>query len=364
MAIVMLIFIIALFFGAVGTPLVRRMATRTGFIAVPQADRAHTEPTALMGGLAIYIAAIIALILILFATALVGNALRLSEVISIIIAGSLMAAIGLWDDKSSLPAYIKLAIQFVPILIVYFAGVQANPPLSIFGIDHGLLNFFVTAGWILYITNAINYLDNADGIAVMTSATTSAIFLLIAILNDQQLVSLLAAAVLGASLGFARYNLPLPKSTIFMGDSGSLFLGFLLAVLGIKIRIPANEPEITWMVPIIVLGLPIFDTILVFISRTRRRVSFFRGGVDHTTHRLARLGMDRLSVALVVGLICGVLGLIAIFVTQASRSEAYLVFASLGVIFLYVLWQIELKPSYKFRTGLDELPTEIQEVQN
>jgi UDP-GlcNAc:undecaprenyl-phosphate GlcNAc-1-phosphate transferase len=111
MAIVMLIFIIALFFGAVGTPLVRRMATRTGFIAVPQADRAHTEPTALMGGLAIYIAAIIALILILFATALVGNALRLSEVISIIIAGSLMAAIGLWDDKSSLPAYIKLAIQ-------------------------------------------------------------------------------------------------------------------------------------------------------------------------------------------------------------------------------------------------------------
>jgi UDP-GlcNAc:undecaprenyl-phosphate GlcNAc-1-phosphate transferase len=156
--------------------------------------------------------------------------------------------------------------------------------LSIFGIDHGLLNFFVTAGWILYITNAINYLDNADGIAVMTSATTSAIFLLIAILNDQQLVSLLAAAVLGASLGFARYNLPLPKSTIFMGDSGSLFLGFLLAVLGIKIRIPANEPEITWMVPIIVLGLPIFDTILVFISRTRRRVSFFRGGVDHTTH--------------------------------------------------------------------------------
>ena len=363
MAIVMLIFIIALFFGAAGTPLVRRLATRTGFIATPQADRAHTEPTALMGGLAIYVAAIIALMLMLFATALVGNALRLSEVISIIIAASLMAAIGLWDDKNSLPAYIKLASQFVPILIVYFAGVQANLPLSI-GIDPGLLNFIVTAGWILYITNAINYLDNADGIAVMTSATASAIFLLIAILNDQQLVSLLAAAVLGASLGFARYNLPLPRSTIFMGDSGSLFLGFLLAVLGIKIRIPANEPEITWMVPIIVLGLPIFDTILVFISRTRRGVSFFRGGVDHTTHRLARLGMDRLSVALAVGLICGVLGLVAIFVTQASLSEAYLVFASLGVIFLYGLWQLELKPSHKFRTGLDELPTEVQEVQN
>ena len=149
-----------------------------------------------------------------------------------------------------------------------------------------------------------------------------------------------------------------------MGDSGSLFLGFLLAVLGIKIRIPANEPEITWMVPIIVLGLPIFDTAMVFISRTRRGVSFFRGGVDHTTHRLARLGMDPLSVAFAVALICGALGLIAIFVTQASKSQAYLIFASLGVIFVYALWQLELRPSLKIRTGLDELPTEVKGAQN
>ena len=130
------------------------------------------------------------------------------------------------------------------------------------------------------------------------------------------MVSVLAAGVLGASLGFARYNLPLPKSTIFMGDSGSLFLGFLLAVLGIKIRIPQNVTDITWMIPVIVLGLPIFDTTMVFISRMRRGVSFFRGGVDHTTHRLSRYGMDKLSVALTVSLITGALGLVAIFVTR------------------------------------------------
>jgi UDP-GlcNAc:undecaprenyl-phosphate GlcNAc-1-phosphate transferase len=303
-----------------------------------------------MGGTAIYAAAISALVLMLFATALVGNVFRLSEMVSIIIGGTLMAAIGLWDDRQALPSWVKLAAQILPVVIVFFAGVQADLPL-LFGRWDPAINFIVTTCWILYITNAVNYLDNADGIAIMTSATASAIFLLIAILNGQQLVSILAAAVLGASLGFARYNLPLPKSTIFMGDSGSLFLGYLLAILGIKIRIPTNAPQITWMAPIIVLGLPIFDTALVFISRTRRKVSFFRGGVDHTTHRLARLGLDKLAVALTVSLICGALGLVAIFITQASLTEAYIVFATLGVIALYGLWQLEFKPTLQFRVG-------------
>ena len=219
-----------------------------------------------------------------------------------------MAAIGLWDDRRALPPKIKLALQLIPATVVFIAGVRVNLPLAESSGLNTFLNYLVTICWILFITNAVNFLDNADGIAIMTSASTSAIFLLIAVLNGQELVSILAAAILGASLGFARYNLPLPKSTIFMGDSGSLFLGFLLAVLGVKIRVPTNNIQITWMVPIIVLGLPMFDTTMVFISRKRRGISFFQGGVDHTTHRLARLGMDSLSVALTVSLISGALG--------------------------------------------------------
>jgi len=185
----------------------------------------------------------------------------------------------------------------------------------------------------------------------MTTAAASASFMIIAILNGQQLVSILAAAILGASLSFARYNLPLPRSSIFMGDSGSLFLGYLLAILGIKIRIPANDIQITWMVPIIVLGFPIFDTVLVFISRTRRGVSFFRGGVDHSTHRLSRLGLDGLSVAFAATIITGALGLVAIFITQATLSEAYTVAIALLGVGLYALWRLEFRVSYKFRTG-------------
>lgn len=359
MTTIMLIFTMALFFGSVGTPLARQVAIKAGFIANPKADRAHTEPTALMGGLAIYGAAIVALVLIMFVSALIGNIFRLSELAVIIIAASVMAAVGLWDDRRPLSPKVKLVVQVIPALMVYLAGVGVRLPLS--GLEpewREVINFLVSIGWLLFITNAVNYSDNADGVAVMTSATCSAIFLLIAVLNGQQLVSILAAAVLGASLGFARYNLPLPRSTIFMGDSGSLFLGFLLAVLGIKIRIPGNAPEITWLVPIIVLALPIFDTLLVYISRKRRGISFFQGGIDHTTHRLSRLGLDKLSVALAVSLFNGAFGLVAIFITQASRAEAYTVAGALLAVMALVLWRIEFVPSLWFRTGQKATPLE------
>ncbi|MDX1522322.1 MAG: MraY family glycosyltransferase, partial [Anaerolineae bacterium] len=278
MTTIMLIFAAAFSFSFVSTPLVRRLALRSGIIAVPKSDRAHTEPIALMGGLAIYAAACLALIVVTFlVSTFMGNLFRLPEFLMIVLGASIMAAIGLWDDRVAFPSWLKLSLQFIPAVLVFAAGVQVKLPLFSIPVVGYLLNFALTICWILFITNALNLLDNADGVAIMTSATTSAIFMLIAILNGQQLVSVLAAAVSAASLGFARYNLPLPKSTIFMGDSGSLFLGYLIAILGIKIRIPANDIQITWMVPLIVLGLPIFDTVLVFISRTRRGISFFQG---------------------------------------------------------------------------------------
>ncbi|RME73793.1 MAG: undecaprenyl/decaprenyl-phosphate alpha-N-acetylglucosaminyl 1-phosphate transferase [Chloroflexi bacterium] len=352
MTVIMLIFVTALFFGSVGTPLARKLALRAGFIALPKSDRAHTEPTALMGGLAIYAAAIGALgVISVFLLVTGGNPFRLQEVTAILIGASAMAAIGLWDDRFPLPPGLKLGAQVLPTVLVFVAGVRVQLPLLDIGHWNLVLNFLVTLCWILYVTNAVNYLDNADGVAIMMTASASAYFMIIAILNGQRLVSVLAAALLGASLGFARYNLPLPRSTIFMGDSGSLFLGFLLAVLGIKIRIPGNDIQVTWMVPVIILGLPIFDTALVFISRTRRGVSFFRGGVDHTTHRLARLGMDRLSVALTVSLITGALGLVALFITQATLAEAYVVAGTLALLALYVLWRLEFKASPELRVG-------------
>lgn len=351
-SLIMLIFITALLFGAAGTPIVRQIAIKAGFIAVPKADRAHTEPTALMGGVAIYGAAAVALTLITVgATLLLGNRFRLSEVGAITVGASLMAGVGYLDDRYTLSPRWKLLGEVVPALVVFGAGVRIQLPILPIGSWNIALNFALTVLWILFITNALNYMDNADGVAIMTTAAAAAIFMLIALLNDQQLVSILAAAVLGASLGFARYNLPLPKSTIFMGDSGSLFLGFLLAVLGIKIRVPGNSNLITWMVPVLVLGFPIFDTVMVYISRKRRGISFFQGGVDHTTHRLARFGMSGLAVAFFAALVTGALGLTAIFITQATAAEALVVGVTLLAVAGYALWWLEFRPSFFHRTG-------------
>jgi UDP-GlcNAc:undecaprenyl-phosphate GlcNAc-1-phosphate transferase len=346
MATVMAIFVVALAFAGVSTPLIQRLATRLGFMALPRQDRAHHYPTAMMGGVAIYAGAILALLAAMVLTPLIlGRVLRLPELFGILTAATLMAAIGLWDDRKALKPYLKLVCQLVPVIIVMLAGVRVSLRVPL------VINLLITACWLLYITNAVNYLDNLDGIATMVAAVSGAFFTLIAVLNGQRLVSMLAAALTGASLGFARYNLPLPRARIFMGDAGALFLGFMLAVLGIKLRVPGNTSYVTWMVPVIVLGLPIFDTALVIISRRRRGVSFFRGGVDHTTHRLKRLGMDDLSVALSIGLINGALGILATFVMQAEIWEAYAVAAALSLLALYVIWMIEIRASDDIRVG-------------
>jgi UDP-GlcNAc:undecaprenyl-phosphate GlcNAc-1-phosphate transferase len=161
-----------------------------------------------------------------------------------------------------------------------------------------------------------------DGLSSGVGAVAAACFLLMAAMNDQYLVSGLAAGVLGACLGFLVYNFN--PATIFMGDSGSLFLGFVLAALGIKLRFPANTNWVTWMVPVLVLGVPVFDTTLVMVSRLRRGTNpFTTPGKDHVSHRLARLGWTEREVVLLLYLTGCALGAVATFVSLASPGEAY-----------------------------------------
>jgi UDP-GlcNAc:undecaprenyl-phosphate GlcNAc-1-phosphate transferase len=213
------------------------------------------------------------------------------------------------------------------------------------------LNIILTFAWVLYVTNAVNFSDNMDGVAAGISAVSSAFLTLIAAMNGQYLVATLAAAILGASLGFLRYNLPVPRATIFMGDAGALFLGYMLSILGIKLRFPHNANFVTWMVPVLVLGVPLFDTTMVFISRFRRGVSPLQGGVDHCSHRLARLGLGPLGATLTLDLVGGALGLSAVFVMQADPVEGYAIGAMALTAALYALWAIEWRPSERQRVG-------------
>jgi UDP-GlcNAc:undecaprenyl-phosphate GlcNAc-1-phosphate transferase len=309
------------------TPLVRELAIKTGLVDKPNARKIHKRPIPLMGGIAIYLAFLLALVFL-------GNRSYIQQVAGIFIGATVCSFMGLWDDRRGLGPLPKLVGQLVASGLLVLSGVQVRVlPLA-------ALNIAVTILWVVGITNAMNLLDNMDGLCGGVGATASAFFLLLAAMSGQYLVGALAAALLGACIGFLVYNLN--PASIFMGDAGSLFLGFMLASVGIKLRFPENVDFVTWMIPVIVLGLPIFDTTLVFISRLRRGLNpLTTPGKDHISHRLVKLGYTRREAVLTLYLVGAVLGVVAMYLTQATVTEGYVVGGLVLAAGLYFLWKFE-----------------------
>jgi len=326
----MLIVFTALGLAVGATPLVRRLARRLGVLDQPSARKVHTVPTPRLGGVAIYGAAILALVFF-------GDRFYVSQVVGIFLGATLVSFLGLWDDRRPLPAWVKLAGQIVAGLILILSGVQ----ITVF--RHPIVNGAATVLWVVFITNALNLLDNMDGLAGGVAAIAAVFFLLLAAMSGQYLVGALAAALLGACIGFLVYNLN--PATIFMGDGGALFIGFLLAAVGIKLRFPDNVDFVTWMVPVLVLALPILDTALVFISRLRRgKNPLTTPGKDHISHRISRRTGSRREAVLICYLIAGAAGVAAVFVTQATLIEGYAVGVLALAAGIFALWRFEREP--------------------
>jgi UDP-GlcNAc:undecaprenyl-phosphate GlcNAc-1-phosphate transferase len=310
------------------TPVMRLVALRFGVIDQPAARKIHANPVPLLGGAAIYVAFI--LVLLLF-----GDRRYIHEVVGIFIGATLVSLMGVVDDRWGLGSYVKLLGQLLAACILIYSGVQ----VSIWG---NWLDLVITIGWVVGITNAMNLLDNMDGLSGGIAMIAAVFFTLLAALSDQYLVGALAAALAGACAGFLVYNWN--PAHIFMGDTGSLFLGFLLAAVGIKLRFPSNSDTITWMIPVMVLAVPVFDTTLVFISRLRRgKNPLTTPGKDHISHRLAFLTGSRREAVLLCYLIAGAVGLASIFITQANLTEAMTVGVALLLIALYGLWWLEFR---------------------
>jgi UDP-GlcNAc:undecaprenyl-phosphate GlcNAc-1-phosphate transferase len=323
----MLIFASALVVAIGGTPVVRRLALQLGVIDQPSTRKIHVNPIPLLGGVAIYAAFIVALLLF-------GDRFRLDELVSILVGASLMSFLGLWDDRRGLSPGFKLLGQVLAASILVLTGVRVGT------FRWEMLNVLVTLSWVVVITNALNLLDNMDGLSGGVGATAAIFFLLLAATNGQYLVGALSAGLVGACLGFLVYNFN--PASIFMGDAGSLFLGFVLAAVGIKLRFPENIEMVTWMVPVLILGLPLFDTALVIVSRLRRRLNpLTTPGRDHLSHRLVALGYTRREAVLVCYLICAALGVLALFVTQASIIEGYVVGGLVAVAAMWGMWRLD-----------------------
>jgi UDP-GlcNAc:undecaprenyl-phosphate GlcNAc-1-phosphate transferase len=310
------------------TPIMRRLAMRYAVVDAPSGRKIHTAPVPMLGGAAIYVSFV--LVLIFF-----GDRFYINQVVGIFVGATFMSLMGVVDDRWGLGSYIKLVGQLLAAAILVFSGVQ----VQIFG---GWLDIVLTILWVVGITNAMNLLDNMDGLSGGIAMITAVFFTLLAAMSGQYLVGALAAALAGACAGFLIYNWN--PAHIFMGDTGSLFLGFLLAAVAIKLRFPSNSVTVTWMIPLLVMAVPIFDTTLVFVSRLRRgKNPLTTPGKDHLSHRLARLTGSRREAVLLCYLLAGAIGLLAVFLTQASRPEALFVGIIVVVGAVYGIWWLEFR---------------------
>ena len=335
MATYLVVFAGVLFLAVVGTPLARKLGLRLDAVDRPDPTRkVHTVPTPRLGGVAIFLSTLIAILFL-------GEQYNLTQLGSILVGAAIISLMGLWDDRFSLPPLVKLIGQIGAAILLILTDVRISSFGSLW------LNVALTLVWVVGITNAFNLLDNMDGLSGGIAAIAAAYFALMCSFTGQYLVGALSVAVMAACIGFLIYNWN--PATIFMGDSGSLFLGFVMAALGIKLRFPQNVPFVTWMIPPLVLGVPIFDTTLVTISRLRRGLNpLTTPGKDHTSHRLTYAGFSRREAVLILYIVGFVFGMLALFITQATVAEGYIIGSAVFAAALYALWRMERPP---FWTG-------------
>ena len=326
-------FFIALFASMMLVIPVRAFALRVGMVDLPGPRKVHRTPIPLLGGLPIYAAVVIAVLLAFHGPAR-------AQIAGTLIGATLVAAVGILDDRGLLHHQVKLFVGMpVAAGILLFTGIRAQVfSVLLAGRAGELLDSALTVLWVVGITASFSILDHMDGLCAGAAAMASVFFALLAYLNGQTLVTILAAAVLGAATGFLRWNFKPAK--IFMGDGGAMFLGFLMATLGLKLRIDHAAHLSVWLAPVLILGVAIFDTTLVTISRARRGLlPFATPGKDHAAHRLSNLGLGHRGAVITLYFLGAMGGCAALFVSYLSTRGALLLGTLvLGIILLGVAY--------------------------
>ncbi|MEK6732135.1 MAG: MraY family glycosyltransferase [Candidatus Omnitrophota bacterium] len=321
----LIIFLIALLVSYFITPVVAWMARTFKILDLPAKNKIHKKPTPRLGGLAIFIAYYLSLYL--------TKNLNSSSGI-IIIGGMLVLVLGILDDIFKVPAIIK----FIYIVILSFILIKYGLVAGLFG-KLFLFNVFITLLWIVGVTSAFNAVDNMDGLAVGLGAIAAVTFFVIAVRTLQWEWAALTVALAGALLGFLRYNFNSAK--IFMGDSGSLFLGFTLAAIGLKGEWSTNSMKAS-IVPILVLGVPVFDLSYIVIRRwlegtakgVLKAIAFC--AKDHFSHRLLSIGFSQRISVLFIYLIAITVSIEAIVLQNTAKLDAVLLVSQFILIFIIV----------------------------
>jgi UDP-GlcNAc:undecaprenyl-phosphate/decaprenyl-phosphate GlcNAc-1-phosphate transferase len=263
------------------TPTIRRGALKYGVVDQPDGKlKVHETPVAYLGGVAVYLA-------FLFALAFAYD--FTPQVLGILLAASIVVMLGLFDDLKVLPPTVKLLGQGVACMVLIKADVMIR--LSILPSWAAVV---LTVVWLLGTTNAINLVDVSDGLAGGVSAIAGVCLFVVSAWNGNQDLGMMAAALVGATLGFLVFNRP--PARIYLGDTGSMFLGFMLGALAMTNHYTFRHPWAA-LAPVLILGVPIFDTLFVMGVRARRRIPIMQGSPDHFAVRLRRHGLGRWTIA-------------------------------------------------------------------
>jgi UDP-GlcNAc:undecaprenyl-phosphate/decaprenyl-phosphate GlcNAc-1-phosphate transferase len=320
-------FVLALVLAQLCKPLARRIDV----VARPKADRWHREVVPLLGGVAIAGA--------VFITALL-TAVRTQQLLVLLAGSAVMFVVGLLDDLRPFKPQTKFVLQILT------AATMASLGLQLHLTGYHLLDILLTLFWFVGITNAFNLLDNMDGLSAGIAAITAA-FRLVFFLNDGDLqAAQVAACVVGACLGFLVHNFN--PASIFMGDAGSLFLGFLVAGLSLAGTFPYSRSTVSVLLfPVLILLVPIFDTTFVTIARTLAGRPVSRGGRDHTSHRLVASGLSERGAVLIlygVAMLCGGVAFHG-YTSGLSTNIVFIVFLAIGLLlFGLYLGRVQVYP--------------------
>ncbi len=328
------IFFLSLLCSFVLTRYVRDFASRRGWVAVPSQERhLHATPLPRLGGVAIYFSFSLTIVV----AAVIANynpslsaIFSLKTLLTILAPASLVFLLGVYDDLYSTGPYVKFAVQALAASMLFMGGLRILNIPVLFG-EHQLpwfLGLPFTILWVLAITNAFNLIDGLDGLAAGSAVFSTLVAFVVTLLNGYSLVTVMTIALAGAILGFLRYNFN--PATIFLGDSGSLFIGFLLSALALAGA--QKAPTIVAVaIPVVSFGLPILETVLSIIRRLISGRPVFTADREHIHHKLLQHGLTHRQVVIVLYAVSAVFAMLSLFLLWPTGSSLGLVLAVLGI---------------------------------
>ena len=344
-------FITALAIAFASTPAVKMLAIKIKAVDVPKDNRRmHKTPIPRMGGLAIFAGFLISSLLFIP----LGKEFR-----AILLGALLLVVLGIIDDVVALKAQVKFLGQIVAALIPVLSGVTihgfANPFNSSYT-NLGVLSIPITVLWIVGITNAVNFIDGLDGLACGVSAIATVTMFIIAVLFGETYIAFTMAALAGACLGFLPFNMNPAK--IFMGDTGSMFLGYILATTSIQ-GLFKFYAMISFAVPFIILGLPIFDTGFAIVRRILKGQSPLQADRGHVHHRLIDLGFDQKQSVAILYAFSALMGLTAVLLARTNESK--LIFLAIAVLVCFFLAMSLMSFEKRHRQEMDAQLEKLQQ---